>query len=199
VGSKAPSARLIRRYENRKLYDTKARRYVTLDDLARIVERGEEIKVVDQVTSDDISTVVLAQVILEGLKRRTAEIPRGVLERVIRWSGLPSARPWGGPQEAAAKASSEVQRIVSGLLGRGRLTLEEALALRQEVADAVLRIVTDAQKGLEGALQGLLSHSKKGSSLSLLKERLMSFDSVPSRPRGTRRKVQGKRGKRKES
>src|SRR5262249_59456401 len=81
--SPAPE-RLIRRYENRKLYDVQARRYVTLDDLARLVAEGTEVRAVDLKTGEDITTVVLAQVVLEGIKQRTASIPHQVLSRIIR-------------------------------------------------------------------------------------------------------------------
>ncbi|HWX24274.1 MAG TPA: polyhydroxyalkanoate synthesis regulator DNA-binding domain-containing protein [Vicinamibacteria bacterium] len=193
---RAETGRVIRRYENRKLYDTQARRYVTVEDLGRMVAAGEEVRVVDQASGDDISTVVLAQVILEGLKQRTAQVPRGVLERLIRWSALPAAKHWGGPQEAAARARDEVQRIVAGLLGRGRLTLEEALALRQEVAESVHRIVADAQRGLESALQGLVAGSDKGAThpaLALLKERLMTLESEIGPPQGKKGKAKSSR------
>jgi polyhydroxyalkanoate synthesis repressor PhaR len=187
--------RVIRRYDNRKLYDAAARRYVTLDDLARAIAKGEELRVVDQRTGDDLTTVVMAQVILEGLKQRTASIPHQVLSRLIRLANGPrnAWAEWTGPQEAAARARAEAERIVSGLLGRGRLTLDEALALRQEMTGAMQRIVGEAQQGLEAKMRGLLERSSEGEpgvnpTLSALKARLLSFESLiaptpaPSRP-----------------
>lgn len=181
--------RVIKRYDNRKLYDSEARRYVTLDALARMIGAGGEVRVVDQKTGEDLTTVVLAQIMLEGIKQRTARIPRQVLSRLIRL-GLGPASAWGewtGPQEAAAKAREEAERIVSGLLGRGRLTLEEALALRQEIAQSVHRLVSDAQKGLESRIHGLLEKSEReggvGPSLQALKDRLMAFETLLAEPR----------------
>jgi polyhydroxyalkanoate synthesis repressor PhaR len=143
--------RTIRRYRNRKLYDATAGAYVTLDALGEMVGRGERFRVVDQASGDDISSLVLAQVMLESIKEKSAQVPRGVLERLIAWS-----RPLKGalhaPQEAAGRAKDEVQRIVADLLGRGRLSLEEAITLRQEVASAVQAIVSDAQRSIEGTL-----------------------------------------------
>ena len=74
--SQESPARLIRRYENRKLYDPAARRYVTLDDLAATVSAGEEVQVLDQKSGEDLTNLVLAQVVLEGVKEKTAQIPR---------------------------------------------------------------------------------------------------------------------------
>ena len=116
VKAALPAAeRVIRRYDNRKLYDAQARRYVTLEELARLVAAGTEVRVVEQRTGEDITTVVLAQVVLEGIKQRTANIPHQVLSRLIR---LGSSRTgglaeWLDPQEASTRARHEAERIVS--------------------------------------------------------------------------------------
>ncbi len=153
--------RVIKRYENRKLYDPQARAYVTLEDLAQAIGRGVELRVVDQATGQDLTTVVLAQVILEGLKQRTASIPQQVLARLIRLGSGPAAAwtDWLAPHDAAARARQEAERIVSGLLAKGRLTLDEALALRQEIAGSVQRLVAEAQGALESRLHRLLERS----------------------------------------
>jgi polyhydroxyalkanoate synthesis repressor PhaR len=177
-----PAERLIRRYDNRKLYDTAGRRYVVLDDLARMVGAGEDVRVLDQRTGEDLTPMVLAQVILEGIKERTTRIPGQVLVRLIRLGFGPAGRHarWPGPSQAAAQARDEAERIVAGLLGRGRLTLEEGLALRQEIAGAVQRLVADAQHGIEDRLHRLLEG--KGAeggvrpSLANLRERLLSLE-----------------------
>ena len=146
--------RTIRRYQNRKLYDATARAYVTLEGLGEMVARGERFRVLDQASGEDISTQVLAQVMLESIKEKTAQVPRGALERLIVWS-KPLKGALHAPQEAAARAKDEVQRIVAELLGRGRISLEEAMVLRQDVTEAVQRIVADAQSSLEGTLEAL--------------------------------------------
>ena len=190
----AHGERLIKRYANRKLYDPAARRYVTLDDLARTVIAGDDVTVVDQKTGEDITSVVLAQVILEGLKERTAQIPRPVLTRIIRLGATPKAllrNAAAAPQEAAARAREEAERIVSDLIRQGRLSLEEALALRQDIAASVHRIVSEAQHGIEARLRGLLDRTEReggvSPSLQTLRERLLSLetylDSGKKRPR----------------
>jgi len=68
----AAAPRPIRRYGNRKLYDPGAGRYVTLEDVARIVAGGHEVEVVDQKTGEDLTSLTLAQVLLEGVKRGRA-------------------------------------------------------------------------------------------------------------------------------
>jgi polyhydroxyalkanoate synthesis repressor PhaR len=180
--------RLIKRYENRKLYDPHARRYVTLEDLARMVTEGTEVKVVDQKTAEDITTHVLAQVALDGIKERTARLPRQVLTRLIRLGG--GAAPKEGPRvDLAARGREEAERIVGGLISRGRLSLEEAVALRQEIAGSVQKVLADAQRALEGRLRVFLETNDEGvvPSLHALKERLLAFETYLTEAPGPRR------------
>jgi polyhydroxyalkanoate synthesis repressor PhaR len=192
----APVAgRLIKRYDNRKLYDPAVRRYVTIADLARMVGRGEDVRVEDQRTGEDMTNVTLAQVVLEGLKQRTAEVPRQVLTRLIRLGAGAGARSkWMAPQEGAARARREAEAIVAGLLSRGRLTLEEGLALRQEITESIHRLVTEAQHGIEARLHGLIEKTAgggAGASLDSLKERLLAFETYLTEPKA--KKVQRRR------
>ena len=194
-----PAGRLIKRYENRKLYDVPARRYVTLLDLGRMVGDGTDVRVVDKKSGDDITEMILYKVLLEGIKERTAQIPWQVLARLIRVGFAPASAllHWTGPQEAVRKARDEGERIASGLLSRGRLTLEEAFALRQEIAGSVQRIVSETQAGIESRVRGILDRSEReggvSPALKTLRERLMSFESYLARPAGRARKTTGAR------
>jgi polyhydroxyalkanoate synthesis repressor PhaR len=60
-------ARIIKRYQNRKLYDTSAKRYLTLEEVAGFVETGEEVRIIDKATGDDITSVVLSKAISERI------------------------------------------------------------------------------------------------------------------------------------
>jgi polyhydroxyalkanoate synthesis repressor PhaR len=156
----ARGARVVRRYGNRKLYDTQARRYVTLDGLSRLVASGQDVEVVDQATGEDLTAVVLAQVILEGVRERTARIPRQVLAALVRLGADTAsvAAEWR-PAQAAARAGHEAERIARRVVDR--LSLDEAAALRQEIADALHRGVAEAQHGLQARFVGLLRHLEK--------------------------------------
>jgi polyhydroxyalkanoate synthesis repressor PhaR len=194
-GRPTAAQRVITRYGNRKLYDPAAGRYVTLEDLAVLVARGIEVRVLDQKTGGDITRIVLAQVILEGLRERTARIPSQVLARLIRL-GKARASAWGSwasPQQAAARARDEAERIVARLLAKGRLTLEEGLGLRRDIASVVQRMAGDAQRGFEQRVQGLLerveSESEVHPALERFKERLLAFEaSLPASPGRRQRK-----------
>ena len=74
---------LVKKYGNRRLYDTAASRYITLEELAAIVKGGEEVRVVDAKTGDDLTTPTLAQIIVEG--RGVARLlPLPLLVQLIR-------------------------------------------------------------------------------------------------------------------
>ena len=187
------SPRLIKRYDNRKLYDVEARRYVTLEELSRLVGAGTDVRVVEQRTGEDITTVVLAQVVLEGIKQRTADIPHQVLSRLIRLgSGKAGGfTEWLDPQEASTRARHEAERIVSGLVTRGRLTLDEALALRQDIAGSAQRLVAEAQAAVQARVRRMLETDRDqgvSPALQALKERLSTFDDLLAPPRAPARR-----------
>jgi polyhydroxyalkanoate synthesis repressor PhaR len=185
------AARTLRRYENRKLYDPAGRRYVTLEDLACHVGAGQDIQVLDKKSGEDITNQVLAQVVLERIKERTASVPRQVLTRLIRIGTrrVSAATEWPGPQQLATRARDEAERIVARLIARGRLTLEEAVALRQEIAQSAQRLAAEAQHGLETRLHQLLDQvdgAGIGPTLQALKERLLAFETYLAEPAADR-------------
>ncbi len=79
--------RRIKRYDNRKLYDTEASEYVSLDDVAELVRRGETVEVVDNATGEDLTAQTLTQIILEEGKDGRQVIPSDLLHQLLRRSG----------------------------------------------------------------------------------------------------------------
>jgi len=76
-------ALLIKRYPNRRLYDTSAGKYVNLGDIAAAVRRGAEVKVVDAKTGEDLTRVILTQVIVEDAKEQPVGLPLELLRQLI--------------------------------------------------------------------------------------------------------------------
>jgi len=83
-GSEESMARLIKRYESRKLYDTEESRYVSLDELAEWIRAGAEVQVVDNATGADVSAQTLTQIILDEGRRGTAFLPTELLHELVR-------------------------------------------------------------------------------------------------------------------
>ncbi len=79
--------KLIKRYTNRKLYDTVESRYVTLDEVAEMIRAGQEVRIVDNRSKEDLTSVTFAQIIFEQEKKR-ARMPLVVLRDIVRHGGV---------------------------------------------------------------------------------------------------------------
>lgn len=74
----------IKRYLNRKLYNTLTKQYITLDEIGELIRGGEDITVVDTSSSEDITAVILSQVIIRQEKKGERRLSSNLLEYVIR-------------------------------------------------------------------------------------------------------------------
>ena len=77
-------ADVIKRYSNRKLYDTQESRYVTLEEIEEMIRAGKEISVLDATTGEDLTSVTLAQIILENERNHRAALPSAFLHQLIK-------------------------------------------------------------------------------------------------------------------
>jgi polyhydroxyalkanoate synthesis repressor PhaR len=77
-------AYVIKRYSNRKLYDTQESRYVTLEEIEEMIRTGREISVVDAGSGEDLTSVTLTQIILENERTRRASLPAAFLHQLIK-------------------------------------------------------------------------------------------------------------------
>src|SRR3954467_3850168 len=98
-----PETRIIKRYANRKLYDTEHSRYVTLDQISEMIRNGDDVKIVDNKTKEDLTTVTLAQIIFEEEKKQRSFLPLGAMRNIIQSGGQ-----W------FAEAQRRVQSILPG-------------------------------------------------------------------------------------
>jgi polyhydroxyalkanoate synthesis repressor PhaR len=79
--------RIIKRYSNRKLYDTRGSSYVTLLQIAEMIRNGEDVQVIDNATKEDKTDVTLALIISEELRNKPRAIPIPTLKALIRHRG----------------------------------------------------------------------------------------------------------------
>ena len=98
-----PDTRIIKRYANRKLYDTEHSRYVTLDQISEMIRNGDDVKIVDNKTKEDLTTVTLAQIIFEEEKKQRSFLPLAAMRNIIQSGGA-----W------FAEAQRRVQSILPG-------------------------------------------------------------------------------------
>jgi polyhydroxyalkanoate synthesis repressor PhaR len=78
---------VIKRYANRKLYDTQRSRYVTLDQISEMIREGEDVQILDNNTKEDLTSVTLAQIIFEEEKRQKSFLPLHAMRHLIQSGG----------------------------------------------------------------------------------------------------------------
>jgi polyhydroxyalkanoate synthesis repressor PhaR len=78
-------AYVIKRYSNRKLYDTQESRYVTLEEIEEMIRAGREVSVVDAASGDDLTSVTLTQIILENERNHRSALPAAFLHQLIKY------------------------------------------------------------------------------------------------------------------
>ncbi|MBM4283079.1 MAG: transcriptional regulator [Deltaproteobacteria bacterium] len=135
------AAKVIKRYANRKLYDTERSCYVTLEEIAQMIKEGEDVRVVDNKTKDDLTAVTLAQIIVEE-EKKVQKMPLKLLRSIIQ-SGNDAFSSLN-VTKAAATLRDDVERRVEALWkrDRGDAGADDRSAERAGVVDA-----PDASRG----------------------------------------------------
>lgn len=118
---------IIKRYNNRKLYDTHAKRYVTLFDLADMIRRGDDVIVLDHADGQDITSQIQAQIIFEQERQTRNSLPNTVLTNLIQASNqtLKQLRTTLLPLDRAAQLDSEIERRMQTLIARGEISAKQ--------------------------------------------------------------------------
>lgn len=154
---------IIKKYGNRRLYDTGASRYINLDDIAALIREGRDVKVVDARSGQDLTRVTLTQIITEDAKQKPTGLPLELLRQLIvasdevrqefiMWYLKSAFDTYQAMQEALANRLGEVQSAVLSpvdmmkkfLVGRAapESTATEVEALRRRVAELEARLET---------------------------------------------------------
>ena len=149
---------VIKRYPNRKLYNTDTKQYITLDGIAALIRAGQEVKVLDNTTREDITAVTLTHIIFEQEKKHAGFLPRAVLTGLVQAGGNTIGvlrQSLAMPLDILRQVDEEIDRRIQFLADRGEIAEEEARRLRDklvsfgrqpsgEVDEAYLeRILTD--------------------------------------------------------
>ena len=126
----------IKRYPNRKLYDTEAKRYITLDGIAELIRDGAEVQVIDHTTEEDLTAVTLTQIIFEQEKRHSGFLPKSVLTGLVRAGGdtlNTLRRNLNSPLELLKHVDEEIEKRMQYLVEQGEIAREEAVALSEKL------------------------------------------------------------------
>lgn len=128
--------RVIKRYSNRKLYDTIARTYITLENIEVMIKQGEELQIVDNETNEDITAGALSQIIAERTRKSHAYSPSIFIELIKKGSGTMcdyGRKMLQNLGDTVYTLEEEVEKRVKKLVSSGELTEEEGKELTKEV------------------------------------------------------------------
>jgi polyhydroxyalkanoate synthesis repressor PhaR len=137
---------LIKRYPNRKLYNTDAKRYITLDSIADLIREGYDVEVRDHETGEDLTGVALSQIIFEHEKKDSSYLPNALLANLIRAGGDTFGyvkRSFQASLNAVKSLEAEIDQRIETLVRRGELAEEEATRLREELSRERLSALVD--------------------------------------------------------
>lgn len=136
--------RLIKKYPNRRLYDTEASKYITLADLKDLVARGVCVKVVDSNSDEDITRSILLQIIMEAESAGEPMFTAPMLQQIIRFYG-------GTLQGMFAKYLEESLQLFTHQQAQMRETMgNDPMAAMTRIAEQNMKMWSEFQKGFFG-------------------------------------------------
>jgi polyhydroxyalkanoate synthesis repressor PhaR len=130
----------IKRYPNRKLYDTDAKRYITLDEITALVRGGAEVTVIDHESGEDVTSLTLTQIILEQEKKKSGYLSTSTLANLIRSGGASIGTSindtFGSFRKSVQNRVASLgelnpvnEEAINKLIEQGKLTVEQAQGL----------------------------------------------------------------------
>ena len=178
--------KIVKRYANRKLYDTERSCYVTLDDISTMIKSGEEVQVIDNKTGDDLTSVTLAQIIFET-EKKAHFMPLNLLRGLIQQSG----------ENIGGFAREQVETVQSRAQDIRDTASDTVTRITSQFGETVGRVIKPGGEGGEGveAVEGAPAESAEAASKqspASVKEMLSSSQkNLEEIQRGIEERVQG--------
>lgn len=149
--------KIIKRYTNRKLYDTVESRYVTLEEIAEMVKAGTEVRILDNRTKEDLTSVTLAQIIFEE-EKKTSKMSLRTLKDLIRHGGERAQQILEGKQEELRgrvegfrqAAEQKVQTLIPRVQATGDRAKDLVAASQEAVSQFQRRVDERVRTTVEG-------------------------------------------------
>ena len=148
---------IVKRYANRKLYNTNTSSYVTLGEIARMVRDGEDVRIVDYKTKRDITSVTLSQIVFENEKTQKL-IPSQTLRDIIQSGGevisefIQRRVDFAGLKEEAERKAAAIEKLYH----KGPFSREEAARLIRELFLGSPQSLEDLQKRVDERIRALI-------------------------------------------
>jgi len=136
--------RIIKKYPNRRLYDTAISKYVTLSDVKQLVIDKEAVKVVDAKSKEDLTRSVLLQIILEQEEDGSPILSAQMLEQIIRFYGDPYQSTMATYLEKTIKLLSEQRNKTRSAMDH----MTDPMEMMSSLTNRNMEILKDLQSGL---------------------------------------------------
>ena len=161
-------SRTIKRYGNRKLYDTQESRYVTLEDIAGFVKVGEDVRVVDNDSGEELTAVTFAQIILEEERKKNGFVPVPILRQMI--------------QQGEQALRGIVQKVDKGMES-GRKMIDEIIAAPQKRLESLQHRIDERTQEAVDRLKALPADLQR--QLTRIEKSIRDFEIRLAKLRGT--------------
>jgi polyhydroxyalkanoate synthesis repressor PhaR len=152
---------IIKRYPNRKLYDTEAKQYITLEGIAELIRAGKEIQVIDHASGEDLTALTLTQIILEQEKKQNGFLSNSFLTGLIRSSGERLSalqRSFRSPQNFWRQIDEEIRLRIQALVHAGEVTEREGRNMLEKLLSQTARL--NERQRLDDHIEGYLAERK---------------------------------------
>jgi polyhydroxyalkanoate synthesis repressor PhaR len=128
---------LIKKYANRKLYDTTDKRYLTMDRLAELIKAGEEVSIVDNESGDDLTAAIVSQLLAREDAGGDKAVPSQVLMQMLR-KGRGTLFGYGKKyvalwQSALTMSKDEIEKLVNSLIHEKEISESDGRNLKNEI------------------------------------------------------------------
>lgn len=167
--------RVIKRYANRKMYDTEASRYVTLDGVTDLVRAGEDLRIIDNDNGEDLTALTFAQIILEEEKRKRGLLDLPVLRWIIKEGGSALQEILHGVEEGVERGREAIEEV-------GKLAEDRVQKVRDMIKPGAEEAGGENGKGLLNELLGLPQRQIEQIQKRIDKQVRTSIDSITNHP-----------------
>lgn len=157
MGNAMPAAKIIKRYANRKLYDTERSCYVTLDDISLMINAGDDVKVIDNKSGEDLTSVTLAQIVFESEKQKNF-MPLGLLRDIIRSKGGTLSDFY---RERVELVQAKAQDLRETAQAKAQTIRDRADRLRNDLGGRIEGAWRKSEEGVKKPIQELVGSSQK--------------------------------------
>jgi polyhydroxyalkanoate synthesis repressor PhaR len=138
--------RIIKKYANRKLYDTSEKKYVAMNTLAELIKRGEEVTVIDNRNGQDITSVVVSQLLAREKREGVRDDFPGVLIQLLRKGGGTIIDYAKNPDNFKTWIGKSIDKSINEILGKMNLATRSQIKTLNDTIDELMEKVEHLER-----------------------------------------------------